>query len=83
MRLAATTSLPQVKQCANSAVPSGGSSGESSRAARLWPFCPANCNRSLRMESAPRATRVESATRLGGVSSGVRYSLSSFCQNLM
>jgi len=37
MRLAATTSFPQVKQCANGAVASGGPSGKSSRAAR---FCP-------------------------------------------
>ena len=53
MRLAATTSLPQVKQCANSAVASGGPSGKSSRAARFCPFCPVNCQRSLRMMLPP------------------------------
>src|SRR6478752_2388023 len=47
MRVAAKTSLPQVKQCAKSAYADADSSGASRRAASCWPPLPAKATRSV------------------------------------
>src|ERR1700738_4959257 len=47
IRFAASTSLPQVKQCANSAYAVGSPSGRSSAAASWWPPTPENWKRSI------------------------------------